>query len=261
VLQQLTGPALSRASMVVRRLGLKGALLAGTTLYFLYVVSFLFATLCEDGSRVQWVSALSGAIAGGFGAGFLWSAQGAYFTANAELYAAERGITTSEATAMFSGTCLRPARVSAPCAHHALASGIFASWYLATEVITKVLASLLMGSTWGAEGMEHAVYAVFAAMAALSAVVLCSIQDLGAQSTQKPEVSSYLSSPLSSLEDSESADLRSDNPIAAPVAGEGGPVPAPVIVGASFEDEHEGSAECVRCRMHDKTITCLVKAN
>lgn len=143
---------------VVERLGLKGALQAGTMLYCLYVISFLAATLCEPGSRLQWIIAISGAVLGGFGAGFLWSAQGAYFTVNAELYAQAANIPSSMATAQFSGS--------------------FAFWYLATEVATKILASLVMGSDWGGEGAEHAVFVLFTIMSAISAASIVFIRDL-----------------------------------------------------------------------------------
>jgi MFS family permease len=146
--------------IVVQKLGLKGSLLAGTMLYCLYVLSFLAATLCTPGSLLQWTIAISGAVLGGFGAGFLWSAQGAYFTVNAELYAQAAQIPASMATGQFSGT--------------------FAFWYLATEVATKILASIVMGSAWGGEGAEHAVYVMFTIMAGLSATCLLGIRDLRA---------------------------------------------------------------------------------
>lgn len=147
--------------IVVQKLGLKGSLLAGTTLYCLYVLSFLAATLCSPGSLLQWTIAIGGAVLGGFGAGFLWSAQGAYFTVNAELYAQVAQIPASMATGQFSGT--------------------FAFWYLATEVATKILASIVMGSAWGGEGAEHAVYVLFTIMAGLSAASLFVIRDLRAE--------------------------------------------------------------------------------
>ena len=146
--------------VVVEKLGLKGSLLAGTMLYCLYVLSFLAATLCEEGTWLQWIIAIGGAVLGGFGAGFLWSAQGAYFTVNAELYAQAAQIPASMATGQFSGT--------------------FAFWYLATEVATKILASIVMGSAWGGEGLEHAVYVLFTVMAGLSAACLLAIRDLRA---------------------------------------------------------------------------------
>ena len=155
--------------VVVEKLGLKGSLLAGTMLYCLYVLSFLAATLCEEGTWLQWIIAIGGAVLGGFGAGFLWSAQGAYFTVNAELYAQAAQIPASMATGQFSGT--------------------FAFWYLATEVATKILASIVMGSEWGGEGMEHAVYVLFTIMAGLSAVSLLGIRDLRASQAPAAELS------------------------------------------------------------------------
>jgi hypothetical protein len=86
---------------------------------------------CQATSLVKTVSLL-GAAFGGIAAGFLWTAQGAYFARNAELYAEAGGrifgsdakdVTTSLATGLF--------------------SSIFAALYLGFEVVMKLLSSLL----------------------------------------------------------------------------------------------------------------------
>ena len=64
---------------------------------------------------------------GGIAAGFLWTAQGAYFSRNAALYAEAAGVSKEEATMSFSGW--------------------FALPYLGFEVIFKLLQSYIGVST------------------------------------------------------------------------------------------------------------------
>ena len=60
-------------------------------------------------------------------------------------------------------------------------SGTFATYYLATEVGAKLLASLVMGSAWGGAGAEHTVFALFTLLAGLSAMSLLWISPLQPQ--------------------------------------------------------------------------------
>jgi MFS family permease len=89
-------------SVVVEKLGMKGSLVTGTVLYCTFCLFFLLAFTSEESSFQQWCIAIVGALAGGFGAGFLWSAQGAYFALNAEQYAAAAGVPKEQATGRLS---------------------------------------------------------------------------------------------------------------------------------------------------------------
>lgn len=89
---------------------------------------------CLATTLVKTISVV-GAAFGGIAAGFLWTAQGAYFARNAELYAEAGGrifgsdvkeeVTTARATGLF--------------------SSIFAAFYLSFEVLMKLLSSVLPG--------------------------------------------------------------------------------------------------------------------
>lgn len=146
-------------SVVVHALGLKKGLFAGCALYCMYVLSFLLAMLMEPGTTGQWRVAIGGALLGGFGAGFLWSAQGAYFTLNAEQYAAVSGEPKEAVTGRL--------------------SGIFAFCYLSIEVCMKLLASAVMSSPAGIEA-EEAIFTIFTVLAGLSAIGMVWIKDMSA---------------------------------------------------------------------------------
>jgi len=84
-----------------------------------YVLSFPLA-LVVKGSAARTAVAVIGGSVGGVAAGFLWSAQGAYFAASARLYAqTSHGVTPEQATASFAAR--------------------FAALFLGSEVILKVL--------------------------------------------------------------------------------------------------------------------------
>lgn len=82
--------------------------------------------------------ALFGGIVGGIAAGFLWSAQGAYFALNAKKYAIHAGVSASEANDKF--------------------ASIFASIFLGLEVALKLLPAALTPlshdslTIWGGKG-------------------------------------------------------------------------------------------------------------
>mmetsp|Transcript_20713 Transcript_20713/g.26735 ORF Transcript_20713/g.26735 Transcript_20713/m.26735 type:complete len:489 (-) Transcript_20713:26-1492(-) len=115
-----TGSAIFGATGVVKYLGGRDALVAGMALYCVYVAAFLAATLLPDQQRLL---AYSGAGVGGIGAGFLWTAQGAYFTMAAEKHANASGHPLEQSTNKFGST--------------------FAFYYLALEVILRIISSLV----------------------------------------------------------------------------------------------------------------------
>ena len=94
--------ALLAASPITSHLGSRIALIIGSFTYCIYVVSLPLALLAKDPDSESTIAILGGGI-GGIAAGFLWSAQGSYFAASAQLYAQTGGdaITPEEATAAF----------------------------------------------------------------------------------------------------------------------------------------------------------------
>ena len=115
--------ALTAAPGVVQRLGAKWALFSGLAVYCAYVLAFVVAVAVP---AVKWPVALVGSVVGGVGGGCLWTAQGAYFAASAELYAHEAGVPRAAAANKLAGA--------------------FASIYLGAEVGLKLLMSVLMGT-------------------------------------------------------------------------------------------------------------------
>lgn len=110
--------AMCGATLVVGSIGPKWGLVAGLAVYCFYVASYLLASAVPE---LKWPAGLGGAAIGGVGGGFLWTAQGAYFSLSAAGYAAASGIPPSEATSWLGGA--------------------FASCYLGAEILLKLLSS------------------------------------------------------------------------------------------------------------------------
>ena len=117
-----TASGLLGATYIVKKLGARDSLIAGMTLFIAYVGCFLVATKFQDHRRPI---ALTGAAIGGVGAGFLWTAQGAYFGRASEEHARH---------------LLQPVSVST-----ASLASIFAFVYLAEEVVLRLLSTILLG--------------------------------------------------------------------------------------------------------------------
>jgi hypothetical protein len=79
-----TMSALTVAAGLVQRTGAKMALAIGLALYCFYTGSFLVAS---EAPSAEWYAAITGSTVGGFAAGWLWTAQGAFFARTAQLYA------------------------------------------------------------------------------------------------------------------------------------------------------------------------------
>lgn len=116
VLYTLT--AMCGATLVVGSVGPKWGLVAGLAVYCVYVASFLLASTVP---ALRWPAGIGGAAIGGVGGGFLWTAQGAYFSLSAASYATSSGVPPSEATSWLGGA--------------------FASCYLGAEILLKLLSS------------------------------------------------------------------------------------------------------------------------
>jgi MFS family permease len=116
-----TASALLGATYIVKRFGARDSLIFGMALYCAYVACFLIATVWHD---MEQIVALTGAAIGGVGAGFLWTAQGSYFSQAAAEHALhlQQPVTTSTASL----------------------AGIFAFVYLTEEVVLRLLSTVLL---------------------------------------------------------------------------------------------------------------------
>ena len=101
-------------------------------LYCNYIIAFTLAAALQMlqqptfGARhwVVWVVAIFGSFLGGLGAGWLWTAQGKFFSQHATLYARQSGCSETEA--------------------RNLLAGLFSFLYLLGEVLMKGGMSFLM---------------------------------------------------------------------------------------------------------------------
>lgn len=92
--------ALLVSAGLVDALGPRTSLLLGTALYSGYVLSLPIALIVPPEQRVLRVAvAIVGGVVGGFAAGFLWTAQGTYFTLSAARHAAAAGVELADANA------------------------------------------------------------------------------------------------------------------------------------------------------------------
>lgn len=105
--------ALVASASIVAHLGSRRALIASSSLYCLYVMSFPMALLiqtkdwfahADSRDAAQTVVAVSGGAIGGIAAGFLWAAQGSYFAQTAKLYALDTNSTPESASSQFAAT-------------------------------------------------------------------------------------------------------------------------------------------------------------
>mmetsp|Transcript_7029 Transcript_7029/g.11117 ORF Transcript_7029/g.11117 Transcript_7029/m.11117 type:complete len:478 (+) Transcript_7029:85-1518(+) len=108
-------------SYIVKRLGGRNGMILGMILYSIYVGCFLAATLFPN---LELIIAISGAAFGGVGAGFLWIAQGNYFTEAAKRHAGDLAQDVSDSTTYL--------------------AGIFGFIYLAFEVVFRFSSSVLI---------------------------------------------------------------------------------------------------------------------
>ena len=133
------------AAYIVQKLGSRDGLFAGVAIYCVYVSCFLVTSLVSD--EAKWPVAIAGAAIGGIGGGFLWTAQGAYFGRTAEAYAKALDIPTSDATSYL--------------------GGIFAFFYLAEEVILKLISTFVTVELKWSWLTVFLIYTVIAVVAAI----------------------------------------------------------------------------------------------
>lgn len=134
--------ALTAAAAIVKITGSKWGLTSALFLYCAYVVSFFIASAQP---ALKGPAVIIGSVIGGFAAGWLWVAQGAYFGRSCTLYAEAKGIPVKDATGSF--------------------AGIFAFFYVGGELILRLLSSLLF--KWGGNAFVYTVFAILAVSAAV----------------------------------------------------------------------------------------------
>ena len=88
------------APLVIRLLGVKWAVFTGLVMYCYNVAAYPLATYF---SKAQNYLLIGGSVIGGFAAGFLWAAQGTYFTMAAGEYARQKGMEKKKANGIFAG--------------------------------------------------------------------------------------------------------------------------------------------------------------
>ncbi|KAJ9451193.1 UNC93-like protein 3 [Diplonema papillatum] len=114
--------ALLGSTTIVSWLGHKWALCLGCVVYSLYVIGMFMGVVTHEGLR--WFFVLFGSVFGGIAAGFLWTAQGGYFSNAAKHYSTHKGVELKHATAHL--------------------SSVFAGFYLCMELVMKLLSSLVL---------------------------------------------------------------------------------------------------------------------
>lgn len=141
------------ATYAVKTLGARDALTLGMWCYGFYVGFFWLAARVEDAAAVR-ATAYLGAVVGGSGGGLLWTAQGTYFGLAAAARAARRGRPVAEANAEL--------------------AGYFAGFYLAEEVLMRLLSSVLLElrlASW------ETVFGIYTAIVFLSALAMPCVHD------------------------------------------------------------------------------------
>ncbi len=147
-----TFSALFGATYFVKTLGPKKAITIGMGVYCLYVGCFIVA-IADVAPAVKKTSAFLGAVVGGLGGGFLWTAQGSYFARAAENYAFAKSISIEDATSLF--------------------GGIFAGIYLGEEVVMRLFSSIMLTWDWS----WAAVFTGYTMIAIVSAFLMVFVTD------------------------------------------------------------------------------------
>jgi hypothetical protein len=137
--------------------GPKYGLLIGVGGYCVYVAGFLVAIVVP---AIRWPVFMIAACVGGMAGGFLWTAQGRYFSRNAVLYSTATQTTLQDVNSDF--------------------AGIFATSYLGLECVTKVLATLIFLNMPGkAPAVIFTIYTAVAFLATFAVARLDDLKDLG----------------------------------------------------------------------------------
>ena len=126
--------ALVAAPGILGALGHRRAIIAGASMYCIYVMALPLCLIAES-KAAKSALAIGGGCIGGIAAGFLWTAQGAYFAASAQLYAAAAGSADDTAAAPNAPTPLEQATSAF--------AALFGAFYLGFELLLKMLPLVL----------------------------------------------------------------------------------------------------------------------
>lgn len=161
-----TCSALFGATYVTKVLGARDTLIVGMFIYCTYTACFVIFSLCSIPS-IATAAALIGALLGGIGGGFLWTAQGSYFTRVSEEYADAKGITMDKASSKF--------------------GGIFAAIYLGEEVFMRLFSSLVI-HFWGWSWLW--IFIAYTVIAIVSTILMYFVKKYPITDKERAEMSS-----------------------------------------------------------------------
>jgi len=163
--------ALFAAVPLVLTLGAKRSLSAGLWLYCLYIIPFAIILLFPQiSTSVTTGLVIVGSATGGFGAGWLWTAQGKYFAAAAAEYSKFTGNPKEEINGYF--------------------GGIFSSIYVGFEVFMKLFSSVVRDN-WS-QGGKQFVFTFYAAAAIVSATGMLFVRPLPNKPSQETSSTAQL---------------------------------------------------------------------
>jgi len=162
-----TATAFLAAAPIVNSLGHKWSMVSALGLYCCYVFSFLIAFNVGSAENPggSWAAVEIGAVLGGFAAGWLWTAQGGYFTKVSKAYAEAAGIESDQATSYL--------------------SGIFATLYVGGEAAMKGLSYVLTNEQIVGPHARTIAFVTFPAIAVASAAACVFIDDFSAYNEPK----------------------------------------------------------------------------
>lgn len=188
-----TASALLGATYIVKRTGARNALFIGMVLYCAYVACFWIATVHSTDPNLERFAAYTGAAIGGVGAGFLWTAQGAYFGLAAEDHAQKLEQPVSASTASL--------------------AGIFAFFYLSEEVALRLLSTALLQSEVASWGTIFATYTIIAMLSTSLVPFLhnYSSSDRSSSSVSAREVDGVNSRAIENPDDTTTSILQADD--------------------------------------------------
>ncbi|KAJ1433142.1 hypothetical protein B484DRAFT_417924 [Ochromonadaceae sp. CCMP2298] len=144
--------ALVMAKPLLNTLGPKNGVLVGLLSLLVYVAFFYLAILNKSAAQPVFIL---GSGVGGLGAGVLWTAQGSYYSLNAELYASQEGLDKEKVLNNF--------------------AAIFAAFYLSFEAGFKLIATAiyLAERDSGDNSWRSVVFGLYTVAAFVSIVCYC----------------------------------------------------------------------------------------
>lgn len=154
--------ALFCAKPIVLNLGPKLSILCGLFSFLVYVGSFFLSIVLPQFAKILFPL---GATLCGIGAGIVWTAQGAYYARNAQLYASISFLLQAQVNANF--------------------AAIFAACYLGFESVTKVLATIIYLLFGGAHHWRAVVFGTYSCLSFIAFLLCTQISHLEVTTVRK----------------------------------------------------------------------------